>query len=123
MIGCASLEGTDPAQLALPLSFLHHLRCAPDEWRARRTPGCASTIDMLPPRTIDRQGRAARAAAADQGLSAARRLCRRRRGDRPPVRHDRRAGDLPVEAIDERYFGHFGGPDDPIVAPGGKKLS
>ena len=24
MIGCASLEGTDPEKLALPLSFLHH---------------------------------------------------------------------------------------------------
>ncbi len=24
MIGCASLEGTDPERLALPLSYLHH---------------------------------------------------------------------------------------------------
>src|SRR5579884_3734322 len=35
MIGCASLEGTDPKQLALPLSFLHHYARAPEEWRAR----------------------------------------------------------------------------------------
>ena len=34
MIGCASLEGTDPDALALPLSFLHHLRRAPEDWRA-----------------------------------------------------------------------------------------
>jgi hypothetical protein len=27
---------------------------------------------------------------------------------------------LPVEAIDERYFGHFGAPDDPIAAPGSR---
>ena len=29
MIGCASLEGTDPQDLALPLSFLHHYAAAP----------------------------------------------------------------------------------------------
>jgi putative hemolysin len=35
MIGCASLDGTDPKRLALPLSFLHHYARAPDAWRAR----------------------------------------------------------------------------------------
>ena len=35
MIGCASLEGTDPDRLALPLSFLHHYALAPEIWRAR----------------------------------------------------------------------------------------
>ena len=35
MVGCASLEGTDPDQLALPLSFLHH-NC-----RARRANGAS----------------------------------------------------------------------------------
>jgi putative hemolysin len=35
MIGCASLEGTDPKQLALPLSFLHHYARTPEIWRAR----------------------------------------------------------------------------------------
>jgi putative hemolysin len=35
MIGCASLEGTDPERLALPLSFLHHYAAPPDAWRAR----------------------------------------------------------------------------------------
>ena len=34
MIGCASFEGTDPDQLALPLSFLHHYAGSPDAWRA-----------------------------------------------------------------------------------------
>jgi putative hemolysin len=34
MIGCASLEGTDPDKLALPLSFLHHYAGAPEAWRA-----------------------------------------------------------------------------------------
>ncbi|MFG1297507.1 l-ornithine N(alpha)-acyltransferase [Xanthobacter variabilis] len=39
MFGCASLEGTDPDAMALPLSFLHHNALAPEEWRARALPG------------------------------------------------------------------------------------
>jgi L-ornithine Nalpha-acyltransferase len=35
MIGCASLEGTDPNQLKVPLSFLHHFASAPEPWRGR----------------------------------------------------------------------------------------
>ena len=35
MIGCASLPGTDPAQHAMALSFLHHNALAPIEWRCR----------------------------------------------------------------------------------------
>ena len=35
MFGCASLDGTDPKRLALPLSFLHHYASAPEPWRAR----------------------------------------------------------------------------------------
>ena len=38
MIGCASLEGTDPDALATPLSFLHHFARAPQEWRAHALP-------------------------------------------------------------------------------------
>ena len=39
MIGCASLDGTDPDRLALQLSFLHHFAGAPAEWRANAHPG------------------------------------------------------------------------------------
>lgn len=38
LIGCASLDGTDPERLALPLSFLHHYSRAPEAWRARALP-------------------------------------------------------------------------------------
>ena len=34
MMGCASLDGTDPDRLALQLSFLHHFAGAPEKWRA-----------------------------------------------------------------------------------------
>ena len=36
MIGCASLDGTDPQALALPLSFLHHFAGAPRGLAGRR---------------------------------------------------------------------------------------
>lgn len=35
MIGCASLTGTDPEALELPLSFLHHHAAPPADWHAR----------------------------------------------------------------------------------------
>jgi putative hemolysin len=38
MFGCASLDGTDPERLAMPLSFLHHYCRAPEPWRARALP-------------------------------------------------------------------------------------
>ncbi len=35
LMGCASFQGTDPDQLTLPLSFLHHFAAAPEEWSAK----------------------------------------------------------------------------------------
>ena len=90
MIGCASLDGTEPKQLALPLSFLHHYARAPEAWRARALPERYVEMNRMSKETIDPK-EALRAAAADQRLSAARRLYRRRRGGRPRVRHHRRA--------------------------------
>ena len=53
MIGCASLEGTDPKKLALPLSFLHHYAAAPAEWQARALPGRYTAMDLLPKEAVD----------------------------------------------------------------------
>lgn len=38
MFGCASFEGTDPAVLAAPLSYLHQHHAAPDDWKVRALP-------------------------------------------------------------------------------------
>ena len=38
MIGCASLEGTDPAAVSLQLSFLHHFARAPEVWKIAALP-------------------------------------------------------------------------------------
>lgn len=53
MVGCASLEGTDPDRLALPLSFLHHHARAPAEWRVAALPGRHVAMDRMPPEAID----------------------------------------------------------------------
>lgn len=53
MIGCASLEGTDPDKLALPLSFLHHFAPAPEEWAARALPGRYVDMNRMPKEAID----------------------------------------------------------------------
>ncbi len=53
MIGCASFDGTDPKQLALPLSFLHHYAQAPKAWRARALPERYVEMNRLSKEAID----------------------------------------------------------------------
>ena len=53
MFGCASLPGTDPAQHALPLSYLYHHHLAPPEIRVRALAGRYVTMDMLAPGSYD----------------------------------------------------------------------
>lgn len=44
LFGCASLAGTDPKTLALPLSFLKNSAAAPAEWRVRAQPRRGVTV-------------------------------------------------------------------------------
>jgi putative hemolysin len=53
MIGCASLDGTEPKQLALPLSFMHHYSRAPEEWRARALPERYVEMNRMSKEAID----------------------------------------------------------------------
>lgn len=53
MIGCASLNGTDPDRLALPLSFLHHFAAAPDSWRAGPQPSRRVEMNRIAKHRID----------------------------------------------------------------------
>ncbi len=53
MFGCASLEGTDPAALAVPLAFLHHFAKAPDTLSARALPWRYTDMNLLPREAID----------------------------------------------------------------------
>jgi putative hemolysin len=53
MIGCASLEGTDPKRLALPLSYLHHFARAPRKWRVRAHDHLYVEMNRMPFSAID----------------------------------------------------------------------
>jgi putative hemolysin len=47
MIGCASLEGTDPRRLAPQLGLLRRAAPTPEEWRVKALPGRGVNIEQL----------------------------------------------------------------------------
>ncbi|GLK67110.1 GNAT family N-acetyltransferase [Hansschlegelia plantiphila] len=53
MLGCASLEGTDPQLLSLALSYLKHFHAAPPEWTASALPERRAAFDLIPREAID----------------------------------------------------------------------
>jgi L-ornithine Nalpha-acyltransferase len=55
MIGCASFEGTDLDELALPLSFLHHFGRAPEGWRVRAKPQYYVEMNRLSKEHVDKK--------------------------------------------------------------------
>jgi L-ornithine Nalpha-acyltransferase len=117
MLGCASFPGTDPKEHALALSFLHHNVRAPDEWMVSAHPHLRVDMNILPKDEID----------AKQALKAMPPLIKGYLrlgalvGDGAVIDHQFGTTDvliiLPVEAIDTRYFSHFGAPDEIPVQP------
>jgi putative hemolysin len=108
MIGCASLEGTDPDRLAAPLSFLHHFARAPEAWRTSALPRRYVEMNRMGKTAIDRKAALQALPPLVKGylrLGAA-------IGDGAVV--DRQFGTtdvlivLPVSAISTRYIEHFG---------------
>jgi L-ornithine Nalpha-acyltransferase len=53
MFGCASLAGTDPSALALPLSYLHHFHAMPENLRVRARPELFVDMNRMPQSAID----------------------------------------------------------------------
>ncbi len=53
MFGCASLHGTDPDALALPLAYLHHYHVAPPELRMRALEGRYVEMNRMTKDSID----------------------------------------------------------------------
>jgi len=108
MIGCASLEGTDPDKLALPLSFLHHFARAPEPWNATALPQRRVEMNRLPKARVDPKEALRRLPPLIKGyLRLGAQI-----GDGAVI--DRQFGTtdvlivLPVSAITSRYIGHFG---------------
>jgi len=108
MIGCASLEGTNPEELALPLSFLHHYARASDKWQVRALPERYTSMNFLSKEAVDPKAALHALPPLIKGylrLGAT-------FGDGAVI--DRQFGTtdvlvvLPVSAINRRYIDHFG---------------
>ncbi len=111
IIGCASLEGIDPKQHALALSFLHHHARAPKEWRVKAHDHLHVDMDMVPKEEIDLK----KAFKALPPLIKGYLRVGAYVGDGAVIDHQFGTTDifiiLPVEAIDARYLNHFGARD------------
>lgn len=112
MFGCASLEGTDPDKLALPLSFLHHHARAPEEWRVAALPGRYVPMDRMPADRIDAKAALNALPPLIKGYLRLGAFV----GDGAVVDHQFGTTDvfmiLPVSGINPRYFSHFGPPKE-----------
>jgi L-ornithine Nalpha-acyltransferase len=108
MIGCASLEGTDPARLSMPLSFLHHFARAPDDWRANALPHRRVDMNRMAKDAIDPKAALRKLPPLIKGYLRLGAFV----GDGAVIDHQFGTTDvlmiLPVSAISSRYIGHFG---------------
>ena len=108
MVGCASFEGTDPDDLALPLSFLHHYARAPEPWLASARVGQRIDMNRLPKDAINQKEALRRLPPLIKGYLRLGAFF----GDGAVI--DRQFGTtdvlvvLPVSSISSRYLGHFG---------------
>jgi putative hemolysin len=109
LIGCASLPGTDPLALALPLSFLRHEAAAAAEWSVRPL---ADRVEMaiLDKEAVD----ARRGIAALPPLLKAYLRVGARFGDGAVIDAQFGTTDvftiMPLADIEERYVSYYGGP-------------
>ncbi|MCY4190858.1 MAG: GNAT family N-acetyltransferase [Rhodospirillaceae bacterium] len=55
LFGCASMHGTDPQALAIPLAYLHHNHLAPERFRPRAVADRYIDMDLLPAEEIDQK--------------------------------------------------------------------
>jgi putative hemolysin len=108
MIGCASLDGTEPKRLALPLSFLHHYARAPEEWRAQALPKRYVEMNRISKESIDPKEALRALPPLVKGYLRLGAYI----GDGAVVDHEFGTTDvlivLPVSAIKQRYMEHFG---------------
>jgi L-ornithine Nalpha-acyltransferase len=108
MIGCASLDGTDPDRLAPQLSFLHHYAAAEPEWCASALPRRYVAMNRIPAEALDRKA----ALLSLPPLVKAYLRVGAKFGDGAVI--DRQFGTtdvfvvMPVRSISDRYLNYFG---------------
>ena len=107
MIGCASLDGTEPKQLALQLSFLHHYARAPEAWRACALNERYVEMNRMSKETIDPKKALRELPPLVKGYLRLGAYI----GDGAVVDHEFGTTDvlivLPVSAVKKRYLEHF----------------
>jgi L-ornithine Nalpha-acyltransferase len=107
MFGCASLDGTDPKRLALPLSFLHHYASAPDPWHARALPERYVEMNRMAKEAIDPKDALRALPPLIKGYLRLGAYI----GDGAVIDYEFGTTDvlivLPVSAIKKRYLEHF----------------
>ncbi|HXZ46712.1 MAG TPA: GNAT family N-acyltransferase [Pseudolabrys sp.] len=107
MFGCASLEGTDPTRLGLPLSFLYHYAPAPEPWQARALPGRYVEMNRMSKESIDPKEALRALPPLIKGYLRLGACI----GDGAVIDFEFGTTDvlivLPVSAIKQRYFEHF----------------
>lgn len=114
MIGCASLEGTDPTKMAAQLSFLnHHAKAAP-QWLARARPDRFTSMDLLEASKVD----ARRALASLPPLIKGYMRVGAKFGEGAVIDRPFGVTDvfviMPICEIEGRYIEHFGAPEEKI---------
>lgn len=108
MLGCASLEGTEPSRVALPLAYLHHHAAAQGEWAVKAVPDRYISMNRVAKDGIDVK----RALQALPPLIKGYLRLGASFGDGAVIDHQFGTTDvlvvLPVEQINARYVEHFG---------------
>jgi putative hemolysin len=113
MMGCASLEGTDPDAHAVPLTFLARHCAAEGEWQVRAHPHRHVAMNRLEAAIDPRAALRALPPLVKGYLRLGARV-----GDGAVIDPQFNTTDvlvvLPVAAIDRRYFDRFGAPGGPL---------
>jgi L-ornithine Nalpha-acyltransferase len=107
MFGCASLDGTDPKRLELPLSFLHHYAPAPEPWHSRALPERYVEMNRMSKESIDPKEALRALPPLIKGYLRLGAYI----GDGAVIDYEFGTTDvlivLPVSAIKQRYLEHF----------------
>ena len=108
MFGCASFGGTDPKELALPLSYLHHYHAMKPEMRVRARPELYVEMNLIPKDGLDKKEAIRALPPIIKGYLRAGCLI----GEGAVIDHQFGTTDvfiyLPVKDMDPRYMSRFG---------------
>ena len=116
MLGCASLEGTDPSKHDLTLSYMAQHHAAPPEWRVSALPERRVEMDRLPRSKVHARDALRQLPPLIKGYLRLGSYI----GDGAVIDEQFNTTDvlivLPVSAINPRYFSHFGAPgEEPVT--------